>query len=77
MNDNTQSLSAQITTAHPWLSSEDAHALIAYKMSLLMDTDSYGLISYKLDEYVSHIKSTTEHHVRDQLAIVNEWFIRP
>ncbi len=77
MNDNTVSLSTQITNAHTWMKSTEAHALIAYKMALLMETDSYGLISYKLDEYVSLIRSSDEHAVRDQLSIVQEWYIQP
>ena len=77
MNDNTRSLSSQITDAHPWMKSQTAHALIAYKTAQLMETDAYGLISFKLDEYVSLIKNSDEHHVRDQVSIVQEWYIPP
>ena len=77
MNHNSLSLSSQITEAHPWMTSTTAHALVAFKLSLLMENDAYGLISYKLADYVSLIRSSEEHYVRDQVSIVQEWYIQP
>ena len=73
--DKPVSLSSQLTTAHPWMKSEQAHGLIALKMAQLQETDSYGLITYKLDDYISLIKAADEDYVRDQISIGEEGFI--
>ena len=55
------------------MSSTQAYGLIAYKLCELMENDKHGLVNFKMDEYVNHIKAGDEHWVRDQIAIAAEW----
>ena len=65
----------QILSAHPWMKATEAHALLAYNYSVLIETFRWSNTEGLLNDFTASICRASEHHVKDKLALVLEYCV--
>lgn len=63
----------QLTDAHPWLTSTQAHALLAFTYSKFLERYKGTDTNQLMDNWMAINTKAPEELVRNQLAVAAEW----
>lgn len=64
----------QLTDAHPWMTSDQAHSVVALKLSEFLERYPNNDTQVLLDNFIAIAIASDEHWMRDRVAQAAEWF---
>lgn len=74
MKDQTPTRTEELIEAHPWLTQDQAYALIAYQLSHFMERHSHvSDVQGLLSNWVCIACNMDKDWVKDRLAVAAEW----